>query len=156
MPKSQYVCGICDTGICKKCEVYFAPESFAFLEQVPEEFNRAHYCPDCFEEKLVPFKENYDALMDQAKEVNIFFIADKHLPPILKKANQAVKILDCRDRDEVILRLGFRAAEQGYNSVIKVDVLAKQFRQLTHQKSIWQATGIPANIDVEKYFRNKN
>ncbi len=129
------------------------PDSFPFLEAVPEELQLVHYCPTCFEETMVPAQEKYEAMMALARKINIFFVTEKNLPRLLKKAHRPVQIQNCKDRDETVLRLGFKAAELGFNSLVKVDVSATQIRNLTHQKNSWHGVGIPADIDESRYFR---
>ena len=59
-----------------------------------------------------------------------------------------MKLSNCRDRDETILRMGFRAAEQGYNSVVEVVV-----ERIAQKRNFWQGTGTPAHIDAAKHAR---
>ena len=152
-PKATIRCGSCEDPLCKSCEHFLEPDSFSFLEPVPKELQLIHYCPACYEEKVEPARESYERTMAAAKEVNIFFLADRNVPQLLKKSQAAIHVKDCRDRDETILRLGFKAAELGFNSVVKVDVVAKQIRNLAYQTSAWQGTGIPADIDEAKFSR---
>jgi hypothetical protein len=153
LPRAYAHCGNCKGALCKSCEHFLDPDSFSFLETVPEKLRQAHYCPTCFDAEITPVQEKYDATMALARDINVFFLADKNLPRLLKKANNPIQVHNCRDRDETILRLGFRAAELGFNSIVKVDLIATQIRNITHQTSSWRGSGIPANIDVAKYFR---
>ncbi len=150
-PKIHAHCGICKNALCKDCEEYLEPGSFSFLEKTPEELDLAHYCPSCFDSTITPARTKYEETLALAREVNIFFSADKHLPRILEKAKKPIHVENCKDRDETILRLGFKAAELGFNSIIKVEVTAAQIRNLAFQTSRWQGTGIPVNIDLAKY-----
>ena len=147
--QAPYSCGLCRRPLCKECEEYLEINSFSFQEKTPEEFTRGHYCPPCFEETLRPALDRYEAMMEQAKRVYIFF-ATSPLPfSLVKKANKGIKINACRDRDETFLRLGFRAVEQGYNGVVQVEVERGQPR------NIWNGRGIPAHIDAAKQARNE-
>ncbi len=148
LPRATVECGVCESALCKGCESFLEPDHFSFWAVVPEELKLVHYCPDCFEQTVVPAQTKYEEIMAAAREVNIFFIADRNLPRVLKKAKNPISVQDCKDRDETILRLGFMAAELGFNSVIKVDVTAKQIRNLAYQTSSWQGTGMPVDIDV--------
>src|SRR3989344_455563 len=141
-PKASVHCGTCEGALCKSCETFLDPEHFAFLEKVPEEFTRIHYCPDCFEEEVAPALAKYDETLERARDVYVFFGADRHAPHPLKKAKWDVEITDCKDRDETILRLGFRAAEQGFNALLKGRVAANQVRNHGYQKSVWEGKGL--------------
>jgi len=111
IPRAYAHCGICKCALCKSCEHFQEPDKFLFLELVPEELKLIHYCPDCFDVQIVPAQTKYEETMERAKKINIFFILDKNLPRLLKKANNPIRIQNCKDRDETILRLGFKAAE---------------------------------------------
>jgi hypothetical protein len=70
--------------------------------------------------------------------------------PILKKSADALSVTGCADREETILRLGFLAAEKGFNAVIRAEVFPKKIRNAGYQKMEWTGTGFPAVVDEER------
>ena len=154
-PRAYTNCALCESALCKSCEHFQETDAFSFLEELPEDLKHGHYCPNCFDEKVAPVQAKYEETMALAREVNIFFIADKHPPYLLKSAKRQVSIKDCKDREETILRLGFKAAEMGFNSVAKVNITSTQIRNLGYQTSSWHGTGLPADIDLAKFLRSQ-
>jgi uncharacterized protein YbjQ (UPF0145 family) len=67
---------------------------------------------------------------------------------VLKKHRDILEVRECRDREETILRLAFKAAELGFNSVIKADVTYTKVRNAGYQKMIWSGSGIAADLVV--------
>jgi hypothetical protein len=147
-PQAVHECGLCHVNLCKKCELFVEPESFTFMEKVHRDFNLGHYCPECYEERMAPQIEKYEQLLERAKSIYIFFDTSSHPHTLKKISNKPMKLSSSRDRDETILRMGFRAAEQGYNAVVEVVV-----ERITNQRNFWQGTGTPANIDAAKHAR---
>jgi len=128
-------------------------DTFKFFNPVPENLSLKQYCPNCHDQTIVPALDEYNAILERAREVHIFFTADPSPPRLLKRSKREIKIEDCADRDETILRLGFCAAQLKFNAVIYVSVTAKQIRNHAHQKSSWTGTGLPGLIDEEKLLR---
>lgn len=147
-PQAVHECGLCHVNLCKKCEHFVEPDSFAFMEKVHRDFTLGHYCPECFDERIQPQVEKYAELMERAKHIYIFFSTSKNPHTLIKKSNKPLRLSNCRDRDETILRLGFRAAEQGYNAVVEVEV-----ERIQNQRNFWEGRGVPAHIDAAKHAR---
>lgn len=151
--KAYANCGLCETALCKDCEQFLEPDHFAFLDPIPKNLTLAHYCSNCFDEHVTPTQVTYTATMERAREVYIIFDS-QHVPgAVRKKAKRTVTISNCKDRDETILRLGFRTIEQGFNAMIHVEVFATQIRNHAHQKNSWTGTGLPVDMDIERYER---
>ena len=89
----------------------------------------------------------------EAREVYIFFTTQKRPLPILSKEKEQIRVLECDDRDETILRLAFLAAELGCNAVIETDVRHEKVRNAGWQKTAWRGSGFPARVDAEKLER---
>lgn len=151
-PKAEFTCGVCEEPICKNCLEYLEPGSFSFLAQIPADLGHLRYCRFCFDGKVVPAREEYAATMDEAKQVFIFFTTQKSMP-VHKRGKTRVEVKDCPDRDETILRLAFRAVEQGFNAVIDTEVKADKVRNEGWQKMKWRGVGLPAKVDADKLNR---
>lgn len=152
-PKGALECGLCHESVCRNCATYQPEGTFSFFTVVPAELAHTHYCPTCYDEQVAPQKLRYDSLMEQARETAIFFTTQRRQLPILKKTNDVLKVVDCADRDETILRLAFQAAQMECNSVIEVEVEAEKVRNFGYQKSAWRGQGRPAQVDIGKVER---
>lgn len=140
-------CGGCRAAVCKTCEQYIAPETFSFREKVPDELLQGHYCAACYSTKIEPALEAYNQILERARKIFIFFDTSPLPRSLIKKSNKGIAIAKCKDRDETFLRMGFRAAEKGFNAVVEVVVERTRF------KNTWEGKGVPANINEAKQAR---
>ena len=153
-PKAALSCEICHDFICKNCAHYLENGTFSFLQEIPDELTHTYYCAPCFSTQVEPALESYHGVLERAKNVYFFFSSQKRSPPVIKRAREKIQVKECADRDETILRLGFFAAQQGFNGVIEADITCEKIRNEGYQKSRWQGTGIPANVDAERLERS--
>jgi hypothetical protein len=151
--KIAYHCDLCHEPLCKKCTQMLAEDSFVFLAEIPEDLTHLHYCYPCYSAKVEPELEAYGQTMELARNVYFFFTTQKRPPPIIKKSKSKIKVADCMDRDETILRLGFQAASQGFNAVVEAEVVSVKVRNESYQKSVWSGIGYPAAVDGAKVDR---
>ena len=93
---------------------------------------------------------NYNHVMKQAKQVLILDKPRRRPLTILKKLQEPLQVENCPDREETVMRLAFKAAELGYNSVIRANIMYKKVRNAGYQKMVWQGTGIAAELDDRK------
>lgn len=152
-PKATTNCEICETPLCKGCVQFVEPATFSFLNEIPEVLSHSRYCLGCFDQKVSPELAAYDDLMKKARNLYVFFITQKRQPPILKRSKETIKELDRTDRDETVLRLAFTAAKLGFNAIIETDIIAVKTRSGAYQKTLWQGSALPVQVDVEKLER---
>jgi hypothetical protein len=145
--KSIVRCGLCRKSLCKTCDQYVDPDAFALQEKKPDEWLRGHYCPSCMGETIEPALAAYEELLARARKVFIFFDTSPLPRSLIKKSNKGISINSCKDRDETFLRMGFRAAERGFNAVVEVVVERTRF------KNTWEGKGVPAHINEAKQAR---
>ena len=150
-PKDPSECDVCFEPVCKKCALKPAPDAFMYQPEVPEGLKKDRYCSRCFDSEVAPSLARYDEILERAKNVIFLTNAFKGHLPILKRAKTDVEIEGIMDRDELILRLGFLAAEAGYNSLIRSEVVSKKIRNEAYQKSEWSGHGTPALLDEKKF-----
>ena len=146
-PKASLHCEICQDAICKKCEQLLEPNAFSFLPKIPETLSHLRYCGSCFDSLVAPEKEHYEQVMEKARQVFVFFVTQKKPPPLIRKDRELLKVEDCDDRDETILRLGFLAALKNFNAIIEVDVKQHKIRKGAYQTSRWSGTAYPAMVN---------
>ena len=147
--KTTYKCGLCQQMSCKECTQFLGSDAFSFLEKVSEDLRHSTYCQACFDAKVTPEQSAYDQAMDRAKQVYVFFKKYGYLR-LIRRSKQMLSVRDCKDRDEVVLRLAFFAAQQSYNSLIEVELTQEKVRNFGYQHSIWSGTGFPADVEPEK------
>lgn len=74
----------------------------------------------------------------------------------IKRLEEPVKVAECADYDETLLRLAFQAAQLNYNGVIDVDITSKKVRTGNYQTSVFSGTAIPANVREDKLIKDKS
>ena len=152
-PRVESTCGICAAPLCRKCRIFLEEDAFELAEGPRHaELKHSYYCGSCYDEKVEPFKTEYEATLEQAKAVNVIFAGSKSHIRVIRKAIRAIEIKGSRDRDETILKLAFQAARAGYNSLIDVEISSQKLRNQGWQTSTWTGRGIPAEILVRQEF----
>jgi len=153
-PKATHPCELCSEWSCKSCGHFLDADTFSFREKVASELKHTYYCAPCFQAQVEPELETYREMMVQAEDVYIFFTSQKKSIPLVSKAKESIRVENCEDRDQTILRLAFKAVEQGHNAVMETHVVSEKVRNAGHQKNKWSGTGIPATVDAERIERH--
>ena len=157
-PKAQSECGVCFDALCRSCALFLDEATFSFYAELPDELTHSFYCAACHQQHVEPALERYNELIETARVVFFFFETQKQRIPVLDKAKAEVKVEDCADRDETILRLGFQAAQQGFNAILDAVVSSEKIRKGAYQTTRWSGKGLPVMVDVdklEKHLRNR-
>lgn len=145
-PKADSSCGVCEESVCKKCRMFLAEETFPLESSLPVELKHSFYCPNCYDQHVEPFRSEYEATVEQAKQVNVIYKGSKSSLRVLKKAEKPLSFSNMPDRDETILKLAYHAARGGYNALIDVEVTSQKVRNEGYQKMSWSGKGTPAEI----------
>lgn len=111
---------------------------------MPAGLEAGSYCPQCFETRVRPEIEAYEQKLERARNMNVFLKKQGKEVVHLRRAQFPVKVENCEDRDEAILRLAFLAAEEGYDTIIGVDLTTTKVRDNSYQKTLWSGVGTPA------------
>lgn len=146
-PKANLKCGVCDSTVCKSCAHFVDEESLIFMQPVPPQLLHDAYCSVCFDQTVEPIQARYRETIERAKNVNVFFKTQGKETRFIRRSEKPLKIANCPDRDETLLRLAFLAAQAGFNALIDVDISSEKVRLGGWQTSKWQGTGIPAKVD---------
>ena len=128
-------------------------DKFSFLPEILPDLAHDTYCRTCFDSRIELALQSYDKIMERACNMNVFYKAQSKETRLLKRAEPVIRVVNCKDRDETILRLAFLAANANFNCIIDVDLISEKIRNGSYQKMIWQGTGIPAQLDAEKHKR---
>lgn len=151
--KGLVPCGGCESPVCKRCAQSVEKDRFAFLDAIPPELSHRTYCGPCFTRTVAPAMADYDRTMARARNVFVFDKGQGELTRLLKRAEKPVRVVDCADREETLLRLAFAAVRRGCNTLIDVDVSSRKVRHHGYQTSAWQGTGVPIALDAAALAR---
>lgn len=154
--KVGLVCGLCKEDVCKSCTEFLDADSFAFMKKKPQHLESGAFCATCFNNTISGELSQYEAQLEQAKNILVFDNTQTKETRLIKRKEAQLKVVDCPDRDETIMRLAFYAAELGFNSIIDVDLKPKKVKDGKHQHLIWTGTAIPANVTDSKLLKDRS
>jgi hypothetical protein len=155
-PKASLACGICHSSICKNCAQFLEEDQFSFLDEIPPELISRTFCDSCFDQRVQPLVQAYQADIEKAKEIIVFLKKQSKETHRLKRSDLVFTIEKCPDREETLLRLAFKALRAGYNAIIDVDIRADKVRSGSYQTSVWHGVGIPAHVDLSKMPKDRS
>jgi hypothetical protein len=154
--KTALKCGLCDEPSCKSCAHLFDEDAFSFLPKVPAHLCKGVYCHTCFQAKVAADVEAYEQMMERARKIDVYMIDQGKETRLIRREGDPYVIKECADRDELILRLAFRAALDGFTTLVEVDVVGKKVRDGSYQKVIYSGSGIPANARAKQIIKDKS
>lgn len=149
--RQPFICVQCATPIAKDDAQFIAEDTFEFLRQPPVKVGC--YCYQCYDRDVAPQIESYNAKMELAKNVNVFFSTQSKESRFVRRIEKPIRVEDCQDRDEAVMRLAFQAVEAGKNSIVDVSLTSTKVRNGSWQTSIWSGRAIPAEIDQDQLNR---
>ncbi|MFM6928839.1 MAG: hypothetical protein ACKOX6_10275 [Bdellovibrio sp.] len=145
-------CGICKEDVCKKCAQFLEDGQFSYMTSIPADFRHTTYCGPCFDQKVTPALAEYEAMLEKAKGIVVFYKADSKETRHFRRIEKPYKVTDCADKDEVMMRLAYQTAEAGFNSILDVEVSSKKVLNGTYKTSTWSGVGIPAQITSKRFL----
>lgn len=150
-PKATLKCGICESAVCKYCAQFIEEDQFSFLPSIPKELKNTTYCGPCFDQKVAPEVAAYEQMVRDAKKLTVFFTADSKQTRNFKRIEKPLKVKDCTDREETLLRLAFLAVHAKFNAIIDVDIVSEKVRNGTYQTTKYSGTAMPINVTSERF-----
>lgn len=149
-------CGICQGSVCKYCARLLDQDAFSFLEKVPEGLSHSVFCPTCFDARVSEPLAVYNDVMERAKDVDVFFKKQHKETRLVKRTEKPVSIEECFDRDDLILRLAFFAAQANFNAIVDVELISEKVGVGSYKKLKWRGSGVPANISARTRVHDKS
>ncbi len=150
-PKAALSCGLCGQPLCKYCVQALDEADFSFLPEIPEELGHPFYCAGCFDATVAPQLLEYNEILEQAKGVFVFTKDQGKESRLIKRKEAPLKVTDCVDQNETILRLAFLAARAKHNAIVDVQITSEKVRNAGYQSTKWSGVAIPASIDPRRY-----
>lgn len=148
--KAGLHCGLCECTLCKACTQFVDEETFSYLPKLPKELAHQTYCAGCYEQKVRPQIDLYEANMKRARDIVVFSKKESKITRLVKRLEPALHAENCLDEQEATMRLAFLAVLQEFNVLIDFEVRSEKVKNGSYQKLVWKASAIPVNIDVDK------
>ena len=149
--KTALKCYDCGSASCKNCVEFIDEDSVEFVVLLPDELRNKTFCQNCYSQTILDKITKYRDIAARAKQVDVYTKTQTKETRRIKRVEEPLKIVDCEDRDEVLLRLAFLAAEKGFDTLIDVDVTYRKVGEgKSYRKLVWTGTAIPADPSIEK------
>jgi hypothetical protein len=146
-PKAPYQCGLCEDYVCKSCAQFLETEAFVFLKKVPAELTHTSYCYNCFDDKVAGPLHEYNDMIQKAKDVIVYTKEQTKLTRFLKRKEDPIKVENCVDENEALMKMSFYAAQENFNCIIDVQLQYKKVTVGSHKKFVWDGVAVPITID---------
>ena len=155
-PKATLTCGACKEALCKYCAQFLQPEDFAYVIKRPALLQQDTFCGPCFNAEVEPALNKYKDTMARAKNILIFSKVQNKETRFVGRDEDRIHIAECEDRNEVIMRLAYQAAERNFNGVIDIELDTRKIRKGSYQSTVWFGSGIPAEVNPDKLVRDRS
>lgn len=153
-PKATLHCGICKEDLCKNCAQFTEPSEFSLLSPVPENLTHGTYCNPCFDAHVSEELSVYQDVVARAKEIHVFEKDQGKETRFFKRNEKPLKVENCADRDEALMKLAYMAAKGGFNTLVDVNVTPEKHHSGgTYQTHIWKGSGVPTTVDEARLNR---
>lgn len=130
--------------------------TFSLMPVVPTSLQHSVYCLSCYKENVEEALANYQVLVEQAKEIMIFDRSQGKETRFIKRNEDLVKIKDCEDYDEAIMKLAYQALQCGCNAVVDVDIIAEKVRTGSYQTQKFHGSGRPAQVKTSQLVKDRS
>ncbi len=154
--KATLCCGLCTESICKSCAQFLNDDSFAFMKKVPTQLSHTTYCEPCFHNEVEPELAAYAQTLERAKNILVFSKTQSKETRKIKRTEDPVRVIDCPDHDETILRLAFFAAQGNYNAIVDMELVSEKVKNGSYQTSKWAGVAVPAQVNDAKLIKDRS
>lgn len=150
--KTALTCDLCMQGSCKKCSIFIDKSEYEFLPLFDEDLDGETFCPNCYDESISSRLENYNRILDSAKDVNAYVGNSDLRARAIRRIEKPVKIDACVSKEEALLKLGFLVAQKGFTTMVDVVLVSKKVGGITrYKKLMWNGTATPVDPEIRKY-----
>lgn len=154
--KAPLKCGCCSAILCKNCSHFLDETTFFLMPQIPLNLSHAVYCGHCFTDNILPAQVAHEALVEKAKAVSVFNKNQGKETRLIRRNEKMIQVIDCKDHDELLLRLAYVAAQMNYNALVDVEMNSKKVRDGSYQTTIWSGTGRPAQLHSHQVVKDRS
>lgn len=153
--KAQLVCGICQSHICKKCAHFVDETQTLYMTNKPEVLKHTTFCGACYDAQVAQVMDAYEQTLARAREILVFDKSQGKETRFISRKESIIKVTDCSDYDEALLRFAFIAAQLNFNAIIDVDLHSRKVKTGSYQTQLWDGTARPANVSEHKLMKDR-
>lgn len=142
--KTAIKCHLCSKASCKLCVQFVDENAFELQDLLPENVRDKAFCPNCYDEHINEQLKEFLKTMELAKNVNVYEKDQGAETRFMRRIQKPIKILECDDRKETLLRLAYLAAKQGFDTIVDVELVSKKVKQGgSYKKIVWSGSAVP-------------
>jgi hypothetical protein len=145
-PKANVTCRSCESKVCKACVEFVGDDTFEHADFTEANSPIGSYCSTCYTTEIVPALEIHSEILERAKEVSVFTTDQGKESRLIKRSDLKLKIDECEDKDDLIMRLAYLAAKAGYNTIVDVDLVYTKKRDGSFKLANWSGTATAALV----------
>ena len=146
--KTALRCSLCNQLSCKLCSHFIDDSIFELEDLIPEHLANKAFCPNCYDEKVGLEVDAIINTMELAKNVNVYSKVQGTETRLMRRVAKPLKVNECEDREETLLRLAYMAAKDGYDTIVDVDITSKKVNLGgRYRKVVWSGTATPIDSD---------
>ncbi len=149
--KTALRCDSCGEASCKKCVEFIDEDLLELIALLPEELKNKTFCLNCYNQGISEQVSDYLELVEKAKKVSVFSKIQSKETRRIKRIVDPVKVLDCEDRNETLMRLAILAVEKGFDTIVDVEIRSKKVGEgKAYKKLVWDGLGVPVDPRIKK------
>lgn len=141
--KTAMLCDSCAQPSCKRCCYYVDAAAFEYLSYLPENIQNKVFCPNCYNDNISKELIEYEEILTRAKNLDIYIKKQSSETRLMRRISKPIKVDNCGDEKDALMRLAFKAAQLGYRTIVDVDLKAKKVGQGSYIKKVWSGFAIP-------------
>ncbi len=126
-------------------------DCFEMIALLPAELQNKTFCLNCYHQGVSESLEHYTEIVEKAKQVDVFSKTQTKETRRIKRVESPIRVVDCADKEEALLKIAFIAADKGYGTVVDVDLASKKHGEgKSYKKLVWSGSGIPVDPSLKK------
>ncbi len=149
--KTSLFCDSCGDVSCKNCVEFIDEDHFEWLSLLPDDLKNRTFCRNCYNQGIDDRIIRYRDIAEKAKKVDVFSKTQTKETRRIKRVEDPIRVVDCEDKAEALLKLAFITADKGFDTIIDTEITSKKVGEgKSYKKLIWSGTGVPADPSLKK------
>jgi len=149
---TDLVCGLCEAPTCKTCATFVDEDSFDFFNMIPVSLQNKAFCQGCFANQVSTEIEALKVLLKKARQVNVYRKEQGTETRFIRRIQKPIRVMDCQDEQETLLRLAFLATQQGFSTLVDVEIQSRKIGEGRYKKYVFDGTAVPVETKNHKSF----
>lgn len=118
---------------------------------LPDDIQNKTFCMNCYNQGISDRLNHYVEIVEQAKQINVFTKNQTKETSRIKRTEPPLRVVNCSDKEEALLKIAFMAAEKGFGTIVDVELKSEKVgKGKTYKKLVWTGSGIPVDPSIKK------